>query len=261
MKAYEIIEKLFTYGKDFNYTQTCDTLKCGDPDAEVTKVVVAMFPTVELIKNARDWGAQLLIVHEPIYYNHMDEHSDERIECEKRALLEDSGMTVYRFHDHPHRNARDLISEGEYKFLGLDAEYDYTKTFDLVRLRLNTPLTPVELAEIIEEKLGIAYVRICGTRDEKCTNVSSCFGAPGDVMHELVRPETEILLMGETCEWRMGEYARDASQLGYKKALLILGHVGSESAGMIHTADLLKEMLPELDVRFFDCGEVYTYTR
>ncbi len=260
MKAFEIMEKVFTYGKDFNYDNTCDTLKCGSPDKEVKKVAVAMFPTVNLIKEAHQWGADLLVVHEPIYYNHMDDHSDEKIETEKRALLESTGMTVYRFHDHPHRNRIDLISEGEYKYLGLDADYDYTETFDLVRLKLHTPTTPRELAKIIEERLGIKHIRICGTTDEKCTNVSSCFGAPGDVMNELYREETEILMMGETCEWRMGEYARDAAQLGYKKCLLILGHVGSERAGMQHIADLISEMLPQLEVKYFECGEVYTYT-
>ena len=86
------------------------------------------------------------------------------------------------------------------------------------------------------------------------------FGAPGGVLEELQDDACEILLVGETCEWSMGEYARDASQLGYKKALLILGHVGSERAGMVYTADVLKRMHPELEVRYFENGEVYTYT-
>ena len=58
----------------------------------------------------------------------------------------------------------------------------------------------------------------------------------------------------------LGEYARDAAQLGYKKAPIIMGHIGSERDGMIYVADLLKETIPELDVRYIECGEVYTYT-
>ena len=57
-----------------------------------------------------------------------------------------------------------------------------------------------------------------------------------------------------------GEYARDANDLGYKKALLILGHIGSERDGMVYTSDILKEKHPELRVEYFECGEVYTYT-
>ena len=58
----------------------------------------------------------------------------------------------------------------------------------------------------------------------------------------------------------LGEYARDAAQLGHKKALIIMGHIGSERDGMIYTAELVKEMCPDLDVRYIECGEVYTYT-
>lgn len=260
MKASEVIEKVFEYGKDFNYTETCDTLKSGSPDAEVSKVAVVMNPSVDVIKAVSEWGADLMIVHEPLYYNHWDSHSDEKIESEKRALLESTGMTVYRFHDHPHRNHPDLISAGEMKYLGLDGKVEYTDEFDLTKVKLKTPMTPVEVAKLVESRLGIKHVRICGTRDVPCTNISTCFGAPGDVMEELSKEETEILMIGEACEWRLGEYARDASQLGYKKTLMILGHVGSERAGMVYITDLFAELLPELEFKYFECGEVCTYT-
>jgi hypothetical protein len=86
------------------------------------------------------------------------------------------------------------------------------------------------------------------------------FGAPGGVFEELKSESSQVILVGETSEWCLGEYARDAAQMGYAKALLILGHEGSERAGMIYTADLLREMYPNLEVRYLNCGEVYTYT-
>ena len=86
------------------------------------------------------------------------------------------------------------------------------------------------------------------------------FGAPGGEVEELKSDNAQVVLVGETSEWSLGEYARDAAQLGYKKALLILGHEGSERAGMVYTADILREMYPGLDVQYFECGEVYTYT-
>lgn len=260
MKAYEIIEKVFQYGKDFNYAETCDTLKSGSPDVDVTKIAVAMNPTVDVIKNAHAWGAELLIVHEPLYYNHMDEHSRESVECEKRTLLESTGMTVYRFHDHPHRHYPDMIANGEFNAMKLDGEVTYTHEFDLATVKLNKPMTPAELAKHIETALGIRHIRIAGARDKKCTNISAMFGAPGDTMGELSKPETEILIIGETCEWRLCEYARDAAQLGRNKAILVLGHVGSERAGMVYITDCIKALLPDMEVKYFECEEVFTYT-
>ena len=79
-------------------------------------------------------------------------------------------------------------------------------------------------------------------------------------MQELCEKESEIVLAGETCEWAICEYARDAAELGKKKALLVLGHVGSERDGMVRTAELVRERHPEIESKYFECGEVYTYT-
>ena len=68
MKAYEIMEDLFSLSGPLFSERTCDTIKAGDPNAEVSKVAVSMFATVDIVRQAQDWGAQLLIVHEPTYY-------------------------------------------------------------------------------------------------------------------------------------------------------------------------------------------------
>ena len=261
MKVNHIMNDLFSLAYKKDFPDTCDTCKAGDPEADVTRVAVTMFATPEVIRQAADWGAQLLITHEPTYHTIPEDIlSHDKVDMEKRRLLEQSGMILYRFHDHPHYTFPDIIAAGELEKLNLDAALEYTDIFDCVRLHLNTPLTPVELAKIIEQRLGIKHIRICGARDLKCDVVSGMFGAPGNsVLNELQRDESQIVLAGETCEWLIGEYARDAAQLGYRKALLIMGHVGSERDGMEYTARLLKERHPELDVKYFECGEVYTY--
>lgn len=260
MKACEILEELFSLANDRDYSRTCDTLKAGTPDVETNKVAISMFATPEVVKQATEWGAQLLIVHEPTYYNHPDEHTDEKIECAKRKLIEDSGLTIYRFHDHPHYTTPDIIAAGQLQAFDLKGTIEYTDVFDLVRIHLDEPMTPLELAKLIEERCSIKHLRICGSKDAKCSCISGMFGTPGRVFEELKSDKCEILLTGEACEWSLGEYARDAAQLGFKKALIIMGHIGSERDGMKYTAELLKKLHPELDVRYFECGEVYTYT-
>lgn len=260
MKAYEVMEKMFSYGAGADYTHTCDTLKAGDPNREVTKVAVSMFATIPVVTQAKEWGAELLIVHEPTYYKHMDEHANEALEVEKRTFLENSGVTIYRFHDHPHRQYPDIIGQGMIRQMATSGTVEYSKEiFDLVRIKLDPPMTAVDYARQLEERLGIKHIRICGTRDIPCTNVSCMFGTPGGVFEELQRPETEILMVGEACEWALGEYARDANDLGHTKTLFILGHIGSEWAGMDLSAELVEEKCG-LPARYFDCGEVYTYT-
>ena len=260
MKAFEIMNTMFALAEAGDYRNTCDTCKAGDPEREVTRVAVTMFATPEVIRQAAEWGAELLITHEPTYYNHMDHHSTVAVECAKRKLIEATGMVLYRYHDHPHGTKPDIIGEGMLRDMALAGEVSYTETFDLVRVKLECATTPRELAAILEKNLDLAHIRIAGAADTPMKKVSCMFGTPGGVYEELQRDDCEIMITGEACEWALCEYVRDASQLGFAKALLVPGHIGSERNGMIYTADLVKKLFPALEVKYFECGEVYTYT-
>lgn len=260
MKAFEIMEKLFSLSTDKRYEVTCDSKKAGDEQREVKKVAVSMFATIPVVKAAKEWGAELLVVHEPTYYNHMDEHSDEKIESLKRKYIEDSGLVIYRYHDYPHSAKTDMIADGMLKYMDFDGNVERTDVFDLVRIHLNKALTPRQIAKHLEEKLGIAHLRICGTADRPCKEISGMFGTPGGVFEELKREETEVLLTGEACEWALGEYARDANDLGFNKCLIIMGHIGSERDGMKLITDMINEKIEGIEAKYFECGEVYTYT-
>jgi len=176
----------------------------------------------------------------------------------KKQLIDQSGLTIYRYHDHPHKADTDMICAGELQALNLPGKYEKGSRFGVNHFTLDVPMTPRELAAHIEKTLHIAHVRVCGVMDEKCTRIAAAFGAPGDLIDEL-SGDTEIALTGEACEWRLGEYARDAAQLGFKKALLILGHCGSERDGMVYVAQKMQKELPQLTVRYFESGEVYSY--
>ncbi|MDR1442945.1 MAG: Nif3-like dinuclear metal center hexameric protein [Bifidobacteriaceae bacterium] len=41
-------------------------LVCGDPNASVTKAAFAVDPTVEAVRRALEWGADLMVVHHPL---------------------------------------------------------------------------------------------------------------------------------------------------------------------------------------------------
>lgn len=258
MKAYEIMELLFSMADMTGFENTCDTLKCGNAEKEIGKTAVTMFPTVEVIKKAHEWGADLLIVHEPLYYNHLDNHSDESVEQKKRELLESTGMTVYRYHDHSHIARPDMISVGMFEALGLDGEYEYEPD-GLVRYHLRKEITPRDLASLMEKRLDIKHLRIAGSVDTPMRVLSGKFGSPGGVGRELRSDKCEIMLIGEVCEWADCEYARDAAQLGFKKAVIAMGHIPSERNGMMYIADILKKKCPDIEVKYLESGEVFQY--
>ena len=258
MKAIEIMNELFSWAPG-DYTKTCDTLKAGSPDKEVSRVAVCCFNTPQVIRDAAAWGAQLLITHEPTYYDHWDNEPTTPVGIAKRALIESTGMAVYRYHDHPHMAPEDLICAGEIEALNLPGRVSHKSGFGVTHYILDTPITPRELAAHIEKEWDLAHVRISGTTDKPCTHLVLAWGTPGRILEELAG-DAEIVLTGEACEWREAEYARDADALGFKKALLVLGHCGSERDGMKYITGLIQQKFPELEVQYFRSEEVYTYS-
>lgn len=260
MNAVDLISQLFEWCNDNgekDYSNTCDTLKCGDPQRIVKKVAVTMTASVDVIRQVCDWNADLLIVHEPTFYDHFDKRlADDPVVQAKDKMLADAGIPVWRFHDHPHHKAKDMIGEGTVRSLGLQGQW-INRAWAVNRLLLDSPATPREIAEKFRD-LGAKHLRLAGNLDQPCRMISLCLGTPGGVFEELRDPDVEIVLTGEASEFRLGEYARDAGALGMKKTLMILGHIPSEKEGMRYLADVIRERFPDLNTKYFECGEFCT---
>ena len=265
MKLKELLDELRHYGEGYvNEERTCDTLKCGDIEADIKKVAVTMMPNADTIRRAAEWGADLMICHEPLYYVHMDKtegREEDPVIRMKKELVAQSGMAIFRLHDHMHHNKPDdMIFKGEILALDLPGKQEPSPYYAVSHYTLDEPITPRALAKRLEERLDIRHIRIVGAADKPMTKLGCCFGAAGNLQNELSLGR-EIILTGEADEWSDAEYIRDAAAFGSNAALLIMGHVGSERDGMFYLARLLTERyVSELNVRYFDCGEVYTYT-
>lgn len=218
-----------------------------------------MFATPNVIRQAIAAGINFLIVHEPVFYDNMDKSMPYAIGLEKKKLIEDAGITIYRYHDHAHNSDPDLIFEGQTEYMGLDGRREKGKYWAVNRFVLDNEMTALELADALEKNYGIKHIRIIGSIDKKGRNISCCFGTPGHVIDEL--SETDFVLTGEVCEWREGEAARDMAEMGYYKAVLVMGHIGSEREGMKLLAEKLCEKFADFETTYIECGEVYSYTK
>ena len=257
MKIRELFDELLAWGGE-RTGRTCDTCKAGDLDAEIRGIGISMFATPDVIRACAKNGYNFLIVHEPTYYNHWDDAIPYAVGEEKRRLIEECGLTIVRFHDHAHSMQPDLIFNGEMRALDLKGHSEPTEFFGTNDYVLDEPMTARELAAHIERKLGIRHVRIAGCADKRGRRISCSFGTPGHIAEALERDD--FVLTGEICEWAEGQLVRDYAQLGYNKAILVMGHIGSERDGMRRLAELLREKYPELPAEYLECGEVYQYT-
>ncbi len=259
MKINELTAELQLLAEEpFDESRSVDVIKVGDGDREITRIAVAMTGTAEVIRQAAEFGANFLIVHEPLFYTHRDKEMPYELCFEKKALIEQSGLTVFRFHDYAHRAIPDLICEGQLAFSELRGHFEKGKYFAVNRFILDEPMTTIELAGVLEKKLRIEHLRIAGDRNNKVKAISCCFGTPGHVEEELL--ECDTVLTGEICEWSTGEYVRDLCQLGKPKSVIVMGHINSEKFGMKLLADKIRNLHSEIEIKYLDCGDVYSYT-
>ena len=104
MKISEIIDKLEAYhGPLEPERRTCDIVQYGDPDQICTGIVLSCCPTAEVIRKAAELGCNLIIGHEPLFYDGWDETDwlqDNCVYQAKKQLLDRLGIVVYRDHDH-----------------------------------------------------------------------------------------------------------------------------------------------------------------
>jgi putative NIF3 family GTP cyclohydrolase 1 type 2 len=97
---------------------------------------------------------------------------------------------------------------------------------------------------------------VVGNPDMKLSKVTLAAGAPGSSAHIrlLEDKNVDVILAGESPQWETYEYMRDAVAEGRPKAIIFLGHINSEEAGMNFCASWLKGFIKDLPVYFIECG-------
>ena len=247
--------------KNLNCTwnqETVDTFKSGNPDDLVTGVAVCMFANMETLRKAVTNKCNLIIAHEPTFYNHADKTEgleNDPVYQKKSEYIKKHGLIIFRFHDHWHKTVPDGIYMGMVNKLGWKAnQIDSSMIYFKFKEQ-----TVGGFAQKLQDKLKGSQLRIVGDPKMRFTNVALSVGAPGSQSHFnlLNSKDTELLVAGEGQEWETYQYVLDASMLGMKKAAFFTGHVPSEEAGMEYCAQWMKTFIKDLPIIFIENGSAY----
>jgi putative NIF3 family GTP cyclohydrolase 1 type 2 len=232
---------------------TVDTFKAGDPATRVTGIAMTVMATLDVLQRAAAAGRNLVITHEPTFFDHFDptaglQAEGDAVATAKLKFIKDHNMVVWRFHDYAHRRQPDLIQTGTVKALGWTAFQDGS-----VPSLIKMPETTLSsLAADIKRRLGAHALRVVGNPELRVTRVALVPGAAGFAMHKkaLQRPDVQVLVIGEAREWETVEYVDDAVAAGQDKALVIIGHIPSEQMGMEEATRWMKTFVTEVPVEF-----------
>lgn len=224
---------------------TVDTYKLGDPATPVTGVATCWMSTFEVLRKAAARKLNLIITHEPTFWNHLDETQavqEDPVYHAKRAFAERNRMVLWRFHDHWHRLSPDPIFAALTRQLGWQLSGGGRGAVYVL-----PPTTLAAAARQVQERLGTRAVRIVGDPEQKISRVamsahtlSSCLAAMGNA---------DAILMGEPREFDTFEYFRDARALGMPRGIIGISHDRLEEWGMREPcADWVRAVVPEVPV-------------
>ncbi len=224
-----------------------DTFKVGDPGTTVTGIASTFMSTLDVIQRAKTAGLNLLITHEPTFWNDADLTTgltDDPLYKLKVDYVERNRMVVWRFHDHWHARKPDGIIVGWNRALGWE-QYVMREN---ARKYVLPPTTLGAMATHVASALESRSVRVVGDPSTPVRIVAR--GAHTLVGNMAAMPGADALLVSEAREWDSIEYARDTVASGQVKGIVLVAHEAGEEAGMDECARWLRTFISEVPVAF-----------
>ncbi len=225
----------------------------GDPQVEVSGVLVCWMSTVPAIERCAAEGLNLLITHEEMHCPYpwrgggLEQHLSWRVNRRRISLLAQNGITAYRAHG---MLDRFCILDDFAELLGMpepSVREGYHRIYDI------EPLPLGKLVEQVKERTGLPAVRVNGDLQQEVQRIGAPWGGLGlsvnaSFINALLQYDPDVLIAGE-CD----EYAfRMVADCGVP--MIETGHAVSEEPGLEHFAQHLADSFPGLRVVFHRCA-------
>jgi len=256
--AGEVIQTIIKNTGATPVPNTVDVIKEGSPETTVTGIATCMFATMEVLKRAVEKNCNLIIVHEPLYYNHLDKtekFQGDSVFLMKKKFINDHNLVIWRFHDYIHRIQPDGVISGMVEKLGWEKNKvegnPYKFSFPQITLGA--------LLENLKKTFPQNTVNVVGNPSMKLSGLMFVPGAAGsDMQIQALRDkDVQVVVAGEVPQWETYEYVRDAVIQGRKKAIVFIGHINSEESGMKFCADWLRKFTKDIPINYVECGSSY----
>lgn len=231
-------------------------LVAGHPSAEVTRVMFAVDPTLEVIDEAIEWGAELLITHHPLLLKGVTSVAANTPKGRAVHRLIESGtalLTVHTNGDSAVGGVSDVLADA----LGLQNVSPLTPAADGLPEegigRVGDLNESITLGDFAARVFGIlpsvaGGVRVSGDKDGLVQRVAVCGGA-GDSLFDEVRASNADLYVTADLRHHPASEAREAAVNG-RPYLIDVSHFASEWLWLPAAAEALGNVLADqgLDV-------------
>ncbi|MCP0887965.1 Nif3-like dinuclear metal center hexameric protein [Ligilactobacillus sp. WILCCON 0076] len=280
MKIESIISNIKAYhqgilwGKIIDPETTRDQILFGNTEQECTGIITTCWASIDVIKKTIKLGANLIICHEALFWNHGDytdwlNRTQNETYLEKSKLLKESNIVIWRNHDYVHSGIP--MQNGNYMdgiFYGFAKElkwenYIISDNDALIAFNLPKEVTTAEVANLLIRKFNLNGAKIIGSLDSKVKKIAVPNHILSDAKLQITKAEKDnydLFLTLELIDFTLSEYIFDTSKLDRNKSIIAIGHFNMEEAGMRYmTTYILDAAKTKVPVKFIQSGDMYQY--
>jgi predicted TIM-barrel fold metal-dependent hydrolase/putative NIF3 family GTP cyclohydrolase 1 type 2 len=257
MKAIDILN-FFKDQADWIGLHTVDRVVMGNSQKDIKSVLVSWMSDLRAIKHAIDGEYDLLITHEPTFWdsdelNHLHKLPADDVKLQasllKKQIIEDSGLVIIRNHDVWDRMPNYGIPWALADFLGFDME---PAVIDSSMYQHRYDINPISLKQLtlnISEKLellGESQIQVFSAINPLVSKVGIGTGCACSIeIFKSMGCDVSIVCDDGSSYWRDIQWAVEIQH-----PVIRISHATSEEPGMFYMKKYMNEHLPELKVDY-----------
>jgi putative NIF3 family GTP cyclohydrolase 1 type 2 len=258
MKAKEVLDHFLSRANWIDRADTVDRIIIGDPEKEIRRCAVTWSPSFAAIRAAVKAKADLLLVHEPTFWDHRDVSPETKPECaEKLAFLLKHKLVIIRNHDCWDAWPEIGIPWTWAKFLGLEGlpavvgPHSYQQRYDIKPIAFGKFAAGVAKCTA---KIGEPVIEAAGDLKKPVSKIGIGTGCYCNVF-KFIELGCDCCIVcddGENNYWRAVQYAEDIGV-----SVITVNHGTSEEPGMVTLAQYLRQSFPSLTVEHLPHGACF----
>ncbi len=257
-EVYEAMDRWAPFGIQMDFDNA--GFLVGRGDREITKILVTLDITLDVVREAADWGAQLIVSHHPVIFHPVRSITDG--EPTGKILLEliERGVAAICAHtnlDAAQGGVNDCLAQAlsltQVGQLHQDGTLPDGAPYGIGRVGLphKPGLSAAEYAAYVKGQLGAASVR-CTDGGNPVTKVAVGGGSCGSMLEDALREGCDTFV---TADVKYDTFLQ-AKALGIN--LMDAGHFATENVVCPSMVNFLAEHFSGVEVRQSQCHrEVY----
>ena len=216
----------------------------GSQDAEVTSVLIGLDCTPELVDEAIECGADMIVTHHPLIFSGLKKINSEDPVGETVVKAIRAGIAVYAAHTNADKVIEGVSGAMAARLSLTDVEVldeDGEGTGLGAVGNLPEPMDASEVIAYVKERFGLKMMKTSRPLTEKINRVALCGGAGGSLIGAALRSGAQLYISGDI------SYHNFFTPKGFM--LMDIGHYESEKGIVDILFSLIKKNFPTFAVR------------